>query len=570
MQRQIQAKAPTTPSGGVPPRKRPRSVPAAGHQLAALQQSVGNRAVQRLIGSPFIQAKLQVSTPGDPSELEADRMADTVMRMPEPTAAQKPLPVTPVTAPRAQRACAQCEENEGQLQRKEQGEAAPASAPPVVHETLNSPGQPLDPDTRAFFEPRFGYDFSQVRTHTGAQAEASARSVGALAYTSGRDIVFGDRQYAPGTAAGRRLLAHELTHVVQQEGSGLHRAVLQRTPAPPTHGGVTAVRDLSRIRIDSVPDFVRSMFNPIRIVHPHVTDPSVRHISWEFYNPNDQMMPGSYSTLPGNPLSVTSPFVLNSTQFFGPSFVEGKYLLRCVGRNASHQPIVYADREFNVMSADLTTGTALPTTYGQLTFTRYSKTDANPPAAPAYFVDVELRFLPTAAVACNDVAFMQALQTNDSQGRSQQNTINAEHDARQTPQAWAIDRVVGAPSPFYISDRNPATGNVVDNPGWGRAGRGGTPPSDATLIDQPRWNQEDTARFESCVVCRSGAHRGQVYGCATWGYTASATGQVTLMPRSFRQMPSDQFEEARAAWNTWRTTQPAATRPEEAPALTRP
>ena len=91
--------------------------------------------------------------------------------------------------------------------------------PPIVHEVLRSRGQPLDPQTRAFMEPRFGHDFSNVRVHTDARAAESASAVSALAYTVGRDVVFGAGQYAPETSAGRRLLAHELTHVVQQHGS---------------------------------------------------------------------------------------------------------------------------------------------------------------------------------------------------------------------------------------------------------------------------------------------------------------------------------------------------------------
>lgn len=88
--------------------------------------------------------------------------------------------------------------------------------PPVVNAVLRSPGQPLDAETRAFMEPRFRRDFSGVRVHTDAQAAESAWAVSALAYTVERDIVFGAGQYAPGTTQGRRLLAHELAHVVQQ------------------------------------------------------------------------------------------------------------------------------------------------------------------------------------------------------------------------------------------------------------------------------------------------------------------------------------------------------------------
>lgn len=88
--------------------------------------------------------------------------------------------------------------------------------PAIVHDVLTSPGQPLDPATSAFMEPRFGHDFSQVRVHTDAKAAESARTVNALAYTVGQDLVFGVGQYKPGTNAGYQLLAHELVHTIQQ------------------------------------------------------------------------------------------------------------------------------------------------------------------------------------------------------------------------------------------------------------------------------------------------------------------------------------------------------------------
>lgn len=89
-------------------------------------------------------------------------------------------------------------------------------APPIVHEVLRSPGQPLDVETRAFMEPRFGHDFGAVRVHTDTKATESAQAVNALAYTVGRDIVFGSQQYSTTTVPGLNLLAHELTHVMQQ------------------------------------------------------------------------------------------------------------------------------------------------------------------------------------------------------------------------------------------------------------------------------------------------------------------------------------------------------------------
>ncbi len=94
-------------------------------------------------------------------------------------------------------------------------EPGPAAVPPIVHEVLRSPGRPLDEETRAFMEPRFGHDFSRVRVHTDARAAELARMVNALAYTVGKDVVFGEGQYHPGSNRGRRQMAHELAHVIQ-------------------------------------------------------------------------------------------------------------------------------------------------------------------------------------------------------------------------------------------------------------------------------------------------------------------------------------------------------------------
>jgi len=117
--------------------------------------------------------------------------------------------------------CGECGKKNQLLQRRAANETEPTEVPPIVYEVLNSPGQPLDPETRAFMEPRFGHDFSQVRIHTDSKAAESAQTVKALAYTVKQDIVFGSNQYAPKTIQGRKLLAHELTHTTQQQNIGL-------------------------------------------------------------------------------------------------------------------------------------------------------------------------------------------------------------------------------------------------------------------------------------------------------------------------------------------------------------
>ncbi|MGA7933151.1 MAG: DUF4157 domain-containing protein [Kovacikia sp.] len=182
-----------------------------------------------------LQRKLMIGASNDPLELEADRVADQVMRIPEP-AIQRQMDleedeeegmvqrqIANQITPLVQRQVSPEVAAEDVMQTKATGNqtAAPAltpassEAPSSVHEALSSPGQPLDPVTRAFMEQRFGYDFSHVRMHTGTAAEQSARDVNAHAYTVGHNIVFGVGRFVPGISDGRRLLAHELTHVVQ-------------------------------------------------------------------------------------------------------------------------------------------------------------------------------------------------------------------------------------------------------------------------------------------------------------------------------------------------------------------
>lgn len=176
---------------------------------------------------PVVQYKLTVGASNDPLEREADRVADLVLA----------APVHPVRAgapPYIQRYTGQA---------SEQTDVAPAS----VERVLAGSGQPLEVTLRRDMESRFAHDFSQVRVHSGAAAEQSARDVNAHAYTVGHNIVFGAGQFTPGTYEGRRLLAHELTHVVQQE-KGVQRSVIQRRPGCTTAQDTTVTDDHARAR----------------------------------------------------------------------------------------------------------------------------------------------------------------------------------------------------------------------------------------------------------------------------------------------------------------------------------
>ncbi|MGB3459402.1 MAG: DUF4157 domain-containing protein [Halobacteriota archaeon] len=214
--------------------------------LMALQQTHGNRYVQRVVTG--IQAKLKVGQPGDIYEQEADRVADQVMRMPEPQVQRQSeeeeeliqtKPLAEQITPLVQRQVEEEAEEEEEEKKKEeeeilQAKETPSHVPEVTPDlesrihSLRGGGQSLPESARSFLEPRFGYDFSNVRLHTDVRAAETARAVNAQAFTLGHDIVFGVGQYAPETTSGQRLLAHELTHVIQQGESILNRTTQER------------------------------------------------------------------------------------------------------------------------------------------------------------------------------------------------------------------------------------------------------------------------------------------------------------------------------------------------------
>ena len=172
-------------------------------------------------GCPACQAKssnLKVSQPNDSAEIEADQIADQVMRMPLGVREGKPIANIGGSPSTIHRKCAGCEDEERPIHRKPlpSGGGISTQSPAHVQHAIGSGGRPLDRDTRTFFEPRFGYDLSSVRVHTDSMVGQSARAIDARAYTLGSNIVFGNGEYRPDSESGRHLLAHELAHTVQQ------------------------------------------------------------------------------------------------------------------------------------------------------------------------------------------------------------------------------------------------------------------------------------------------------------------------------------------------------------------
>jgi hypothetical protein len=184
-----------------------------------LGHAVGNRAVAALLESGKIQAKLRVSQPGDADEVEADRVAARVIASPASATVHRKC-----TCAAGGSTCPNCKEEElvgtKGIQRK-QSSSAPGHKD-VQEDFLQSlgTGQPLAPSVRSSMEPHFNYSFSNVRIHADAAAAKAAQEIDAVAFTHGTHIFFGKGQYSPESQQGRGILAHELTHVVQQSRPG--------------------------------------------------------------------------------------------------------------------------------------------------------------------------------------------------------------------------------------------------------------------------------------------------------------------------------------------------------------
>ena len=356
-----------------------------------------------------VQPKLEINAPGDRYEQEADVMADRVMRM---SSAGSPPNENKTSGEgnasnamqgmigrSVQRKCVSCGEEEKKkkpLMRKSENGAVGTSAgiggtgggsigiggtgeggrglagagvgggvgtaiggseaSPSLVSALNQTaggGIPLPSGTRSFMENAFSTDFSRVRVHADAEASRMSRSIHARAFTYGSDIYFNRGQFTPQSVGGKQLLAHELTHVVQQDG------MIRRTPMPPSYNGVSGVIDPGRISVDPIPYFLVDGITAPIVVHASIHEPLVTHMSWELYDPHDVEMQDSYSTTATSRDATTGTFSLQP-HHFPAGFPDGKYILRCSGLNSRHEPIVYSDREFFAYHSSLGTTSGLP------------------------------------------------------------------------------------------------------------------------------------------------------------------------------------------------------------------
>ena len=239
------AQAPqSVPSNEVRIRHDLQTLPAVAQPTAVSEVAPGSSIFLRRSSCPCgggcsacqtVSGDLSVSQPNDAAEIEADRIADSVMRMPAADFDNDRVIGGPGSGMihRKCNACADADDQDEIVDRKALPTSDGVSAPSgrsLVRDAVSSGGQPLDAETRRFFESRLGYDLGSVRVHTGANAAGSARAIDARAYSLGSDIVFGTGEYDPQSNSGMHLLAHELGHVTQRSGEIRRMTIGSGTP----------------------------------------------------------------------------------------------------------------------------------------------------------------------------------------------------------------------------------------------------------------------------------------------------------------------------------------------------
>jgi hypothetical protein len=198
------------------------------NSIVHLQRTIGNQAVQRMLQA-YASTDVNVSQPGDASEIEADRVAHTVIRSNGSAAGEADQTIHRKTS---------------------SGQSIPSHSPAHVRDVISSGGRPLDVDSRNFFEPRFAQDLSDIRIHTDAKAAQSARALDAKAYALGNNVVFGSGEYRPDSEAGRHLIAHELAHVTQSGSSSNVRGdTIYRQPLAIDRGLAAVEAEIQMLRL---------------------------------------------------------------------------------------------------------------------------------------------------------------------------------------------------------------------------------------------------------------------------------------------------------------------------------
>jgi hypothetical protein len=399
--------------------------------------------------------------------------------------------------------CAECRKKRLGLQRRESGLGGPTVAPPVVHEVLRSPGGALDGETRSFMESRLGHDFSRVRVHDDARAAESARAVGAKAYTVGRDVVFGPGQYAPGNDGGRRLLAHELTHVIQQGASGT-KSGSDLAVSPPDH---PAEREA-----DAAVDAAFAGSTPVV--------GSGASLQLQRKPPGSDLESGG--TLP---------------------YREATELLKCIK--------IMGEDQAEYCRQEVLGEQPIRPTAGCGWFTANMAPDAGG-------VKGTLEFSPDpkSCPKCKLIRLVQTLRIFEEPGvdyvwpgkdKPKESMKSKEDKKKSIKPGFFVDHdpahcEKGKGCSLYYRDHWPNKTHSKDG------SNDGVTASSASLWDRPQGDANDIFEFETCARCDD---TGEYLGCLDWGFTADKDGKVTPTSPFEHGVPSSTFLDAVARFDKY-------------------
>ncbi|HKH50006.1 MAG TPA: DUF4157 domain-containing protein [Thermoanaerobaculia bacterium] len=388
------------------------------------------------------------------------------------------------------------------MQRKETGPLSPGPglAPPIVHEVLRSAGRSLEPEVRSSMEGRFGYDFGRVRVHADPRAAESARAVGALAYTVGSHVAFGDDRYVPGSGEGKRLLAHELAHVVQQ-------------------GAQSSLPEPDGLAVSPVDD-------PLESQADTAAEAALRGAAAE---------PGRGAGL-GLQRSPEDRFRGSTLPYR-----EATELLKC---NQIMKDPEYCRRE--VLGEEPIRPTAGCGWFAvKLT-----------PLATG--VDGSIEFFPDPKTCpkCKLIRLVQVVRVLDNKGsphvfegseEGREKVKTKEDKKKGIQKGFFVDHFAakcskGKGCSIYYRDHAPNAAKSQDG------SNDGTTAVKASLWDRPSRPPEYLFEFETCARCHD---TGEYLGCVDWGFSSDASSKVTVTRPFEHGAPSSTFEAAAAMFNKY-------------------
>ncbi|MDH3974170.1 MAG: DUF4157 domain-containing protein [Deltaproteobacteria bacterium] len=501
--------------------------------LLLVQRQLGNAAVQQMHEPGELQAKLKIAVPNDKYEREANRVADHVMRMPDLNSqfseltSNSPPSVTGSVADNntVQRICSTCEdglqrqtdeEQNNLMQAKEQPGATSAVTADVASgiQSMRGRGQRLTESTRLFMEPRFGADFSGVRVHNDSNANHLAGRINARAFTVGRDIVFGSGQYSPDSAGGKRLLAHELTHTVQQ-GSGVVRpaSVVRKGFAVSENKGLEAKAD-------------------------NFGEKTVRGEKISKYLSPSLGIRNSLRTV-----QAKNSVIQRAVTTSGGTWDTDQYDLR---KDKDSRGTVYPPAT-GVRGVDI-----------KLKFTPGNNVDAE-----LIGLTQSVQGIVNKKISLTPGAALRNIGAADA--------ININTGAGETDEGTAIDRAATYNNPIYPVKTKPSASlddtNISAN--WGSLGyhytdKSGSKHKDATLIDKPTRSgaaKDSRHIFETTALATKGTQAGTYYGSVRWGWRTDSTSNFTKIPLQVvsQGVPSSTFMKAAEIWNASKTSTGADT-----------